>query len=403
MQYLPNLEEQAWLLTRLSELIAGRGKEPFLDTPIVEPTPEFFPDPWTFTHRGLDRLTRRLMRYAGLGQLDVRIGTYRERDAGPLVRTEHQDPSAAGVFLGIEEGCCVFAFNEKVPSDAEFMAGVMCHEVAHAYRAFHGLRGTSPEEEEEHLTDLTTVYLGFGILATNNSHRFRQRSWVSGGAEFSEWSRQSAGYLPPQAFAYLLATQMVARALPPRERRRLLKRLEGNQAVFVKAALKAVRRQERDILGVLRLAPDAGRDAPKRPVGILAPLPEYVAPEAEAGVHWGSEPARSNEGRPVFRLTRRRVGPGVGIGSLVGLVAGAVAAVLWRMPSLWATGLLLGGLVGACVGHLIRREICSDPGCEAVLTDDDRCPKCQGIIAGSIWRADDRLAAEEEWERRRKG
>src|SRR5262245_36267634 len=343
VQYLPTVEERAWLLTRLSELIARRGKEPFLDRPLVEPTPEFFPDPWTFNHRGLDRLTRRLMQYAGLGQLDVKVGTYTEFDASPRVSSEHhQTRGTAGVFLGIEKGCCAFALHEKAPGDAEYMAGVMCHEVAHAYRSFHGLAAAEPGGEEEHLTDLTSVYLGFGILATNNSFRFRSKSWLAGAMEHSEWSTQSTGYLPPQAFAYLLATQMVARGLRRRDRSRVLKRREGNQAVCTRASLKEVRRMESDIRGVLRLAPGAGRGSPSRSREILAPLPEYVGPQAEAAVGPATPPPPFNEGRPVFRLSKSRVGPGAGVGGLAGVGAGVVAAVLWTMPEMWSWGLLMG-------------------------------------------------------------
>src|SRR5262245_18505503 len=174
LQYLPAAEEQAWLFRAVVDLIAKRGHDQFVSMPIVEPTPKFFPDKWNYTPRGLDREIRRLMQYARLEDLDLELATFTQ---SPVSRVGDNDKRfcnwVAGAFLGIGGGKCRLAFNENAPADAEYMAGVMSHEVTHAYRAHHGLAGASSEEEL--LTDVTAVFLGFGILVANI--KFRVRSY----------------------------------------------------------------------------------------------------------------------------------------------------------------------------------------------------------------------------------
>src|SRR5205814_2701759 len=98
-----------------------------------------------------------------------------------------------------DSGCAHFAFNETAPSDPEHMAGVMAHEVAHAYRTFHQLADEAADRDrEEWLTDVTAAYLGFGVLVANNSYRYRTSGEQIGYRSYQTWSVGRAGYLSPQ-------------------------------------------------------------------------------------------------------------------------------------------------------------------------------------------------------------
>ena len=96
MRYLPTEDERRWLIDRLAGLLRNLGSEHFVSAAIVEPTPRFFPDRWSFSHEGLDRLVRRLMQYARLGDLDVEITTFVERL--PWERTGHK--RGGGIVAG---------------------------------------------------------------------------------------------------------------------------------------------------------------------------------------------------------------------------------------------------------------------------------------------------------------
>lgn len=275
LEYLPTGAEQKWLLENLAKLVGQRGYEPLVLHPIVEPTRRFFPE-----HRGdtlyvLDRTTRRLMQYAGLGQLLVQLEFFSDTQVreGVGVRPT-RCASAAALFSGIDRGRCRFGVNMEQSGDAEHLVGVMCHEVAHAYRAQHGLN-VPEEDEEELLTDLTTVYLGFGILSTNNSLRYRSHGELDGGAVSTTWGTSSTGYLPPQALSFLLAAQLAVRDASYMQRRAVLKHLETDQAAFTRTALRSLRRSCPDLQTILGIPGPAYRGLPREREQILGPLVPY--------------------------------------------------------------------------------------------------------------------------------
>jgi len=384
MEYLPTAEEQEWLVDGLSGILRDRGTRQFLSMPIVEATPRFFPDDWESPLHGVDRVVRRLMQYADLGSLKAQVDLF------------GGDDSVAGLFLGLKGGCCAFGFNANVPGDAEVMAGVMAHEVAHAYRAVHGLRDPDPTREEW-LTDITSVFLGFGILSANNSYRCRKSGSNIGYASSTTWSTQRVGYLSPQAFAYLLGIQWCARGLEDREIRRLLGQMETNQAAFVRATIDWIPSWPAENFKRLQFPDD---DAPSEQVPldeILKPLPKIVTWEQESTDP--IETVGSNAGRPVFRLGQSRALYRALLGFLIAFVP-SLAALRFGQPAL--AGLLAaGGLVAGCkVGSRERFDTCSDPGCDVVLVPGvETCPGCGGIVAGAIRTRDERLDAAEEFER----
>ena len=68
---------------------------------------------------------------------------------------------------------CLFGVDVEQLGDGLGVTATMAHEVAHAFRSRFGLALTDPEriDEEERLTDLTTIYLGAGVLTTNGIAR----------------------------------------------------------------------------------------------------------------------------------------------------------------------------------------------------------------------------------------
>jgi len=401
VEFLPTPDQQAWLIEALAEIIRNRGSRQFLSMPLLEPTPRFFPDPWSFSPEGLDRVVRRLMQYADLGELDVNVGTFSDPGLAVADRGFRHSRSVAGAFLGLREGCAYFAINDAAPADSSAMAGLMSHEVAHAYRAFHHLSDVSDPDEEEWLTDVTAAYLGFGILVANASYLYRK---APSGKRLSSYqtSVHQLGYLSPQAFAFLLAIQMEARGLGDRQEELLLKFLEANQSAFVKAAIASMADWSDETLGRLAFSAE-GVEIPQVSLEeIQVPLPEFevVAHDEEPPESTRTPPPGPNAGRPVFRLRQTRLQANSAVGLIAGIAVGASSAVLLHQPLLIAVIPILGFTVGAVRGQRKRYDVCSDRDCDSVLESDAQiCPGCGGLIAGSIRRRDDRLAAEEEFER----
>lgn len=268
--YLPPLLEQGRLIRDLRALIERRGLLPFVSAPLLEPRREHFPDHWRPDALGVERLALRLLSYAGLPELEAVVELYqgeravRSIDAGGNA-TAWSHKGAAAWFAGIDGGRRLFGAEASKLSVPDMLAGVMAHEVAHAFRHRHHLDGRERQVEEE-LTDLTTVYLGFGILTTNASYRYRAEGETMGGGTHTRWSHEGVGYLSSKAMSFLLAVQVVVRDLPAGERRRLGSLLETNQAAYFKAACDSL---ERDTL-IERL----GLPPPAQWPPVTAPAPQ---------------------------------------------------------------------------------------------------------------------------------
>lgn len=243
MELLPDEAEREALLDQLAKLILAAGPETFVAAPIVIPDDASFPDRWTPDEDGVRRLLRRVMAYAGLDALGIRLSVDRysattgiQVDAHGVLRETGYEGAAAW-FAGIDRrGECDFGVDLRGLEDPQALVGTLAHEVAHAYRHHEDLV-QRPSELEERLTDLTTVYLGFGVLTLNGSERHRSSA--------RGWSSAHAGYLSPQALAYLLAAQVIARG---EDAKRIARHLAANQAACFRAACEDLRRETRDAL-----------------------------------------------------------------------------------------------------------------------------------------------------------
>ncbi len=392
-------EERVWLIERSAELIAAAGWERYVRAPLVLPDEQSFPDAWTPDARGLRRLALRLLAYAGLDQLDVEIEVFEgekkiELDAYGIERvTGHE--GAAAWFAGIEEGVCLFGCEVDQLDDSIGVVGAMAHEVAHAFRRFHGLE-VEDRELEERLTDLTTVYLGFGVISTNAA--LRHRSFRPGGDLFGhQWSRNQLGYLPAAAMSFLLALWWFVRGDDGPGARRIKRELEVNQGAWFGGALGWLRKQPQDLGHSLGLPPKERWPRPLE-VGAIEVDLEERADEVEDD-ECEDEYEDDDESEPeiaegvVFRVRKRlpwQQSPSRLFNSALGVIAG------------WSSGSLLGGVGGTVVGLLIVvwgarwNDQCSDPPCSHQLGPGDTiCPGCRRRIVGEIAEPGERLNAEE--------
>ena len=288
----------------------------------------------------------------------------------------------------------MFGANATKLDSPDVLAGVMAHEVAHAFRHRHGLN-LRKREVEEPLTDLTTIYLGFGILTTNAAYRYRASGEMQGAYTRTQWSHESVGYLPPEAMSFLLACQVVARDLPAAEARRIGGLLETNQAAYFLEAWNALDRDE--LRERLKLPPpgtwpvvadprpqpfDTSDDPPP-------PDPVALALSASGG---------RNEGLPVFRVAQTdRTVP-----TLLGMAMGVPVALCFSQLS--------GGAAAAAfliTVYAVRKfggrayDRCSEPDCYQIVPPDAAlCPGCGGTVSGRISNSNERLAAREALEDR---
>lgn len=396
---LPSPEERDELLRALKGLVEARGHLPLVASHLLEPSPAYFPDAWRPDEDGAANVARRLLGYAGLGHLEVEVtageGTQEvdrshESTVGGTSESWHRAGSV-GWFSGIRDGVCSFGVDLASLGDAEGLVATMCHEVAHAYRRVHGLE-VEDRELEELLTDVTTVFLGFGILTTNGSYRYRQSGELLGTMTITRWSHERTGYLSPDSMSFLLAACVEARRLGGARTGHVEAVLEPNQAGAYRSARARLRKLDPPLVQALGLPRNARWPDP-------APLERLdrprSLPEAPAAAAPAPQP-RPNEGSPVFRVRRARTVQYGHAGVWVGLALGILAwrAGLATETIAWTVG--AGTVLGAFIGSRSLHFRCSDPQCARRLDRATRaCPGCGGEISGEIAHENERLEAEE--------
>ncbi len=362
---LPDRAERERLVIWLADLVDACGYEWFVRAPLIEPTERDFPDEWHPSAEGVAILAQRLFAYAGLTDLEAVVERF-EDDApqkgllglGLEMRVEHS--GAAAWFAGIEGKRCYFGVNESQLGDADGVVAAMAHEVAHAFRRVNELE-VEDRDLEEKLTDLTTVYLGFGVLTTNAAYRYR----ASGDWKSTQWSHQKLGYLGPLAMAFLLAAHARTRRTTAAEARRIEKLLEPTQADAFRAAFDMLATDELDAR--LEIPDESEWPAPierKRAVTIAMAMPE-----------------RWNAGREVPRLRRSLAGPLCMAGVVVGI---GLVPLLDRLDigngAVWLAAVLGTPLVAFFAGDSFVRVTCGDPRCGArIPRHAEECPRCGGV------------------------
>lgn len=395
---LPPLEERRFVLEQLAGLVRARGYEHLILAPLLRPDERYFPDPWAGGEASVRRVTRRLLVYADLPDFDVEVKLYDDAEVGgPVTRA---GAGAPAWFFRLQNGTLAVAARVSALRDPLVLVPALARAVAEGWRVHHGLT-VKDTVTEQRLVDLTTIFLGFGVLTTDAT--VRHSAQRTGGFRLSR-SKSILGVLPPQSMAFALAVQAVARQMDTRDVKALRRELQPNQAGFFTAALEVLRVREPSVSEVLALPPkDSWAQAPALE-SLTAPFEddELEAPESRRDEDRGV--VGMNEGRPVFRVERSKA---TRLAKIFGLPVAMLGMLAGRMQMgvelpMWQVGIAAASLaiLGLVVGRFLPDRRCSEPKCgQALGPSDEACPRCHGKIVGSIGHPKERLAAEEAWRR----
>ncbi|MCX4242073.1 hypothetical protein [Paraliomyxa miuraensis] len=391
---LPPPPAREWLLSQLAELVRARGAGPLVAAPLVEPIPEYFPDPWAGGEPSVRRLARRLLRYAGIEDVPVAVTVL---DEGNAIAS-----GTSGVsFEGLKKGTLEFAVQAAAMRDPMIVVPAMARAVAEAYRRVHRLP-TGDGAPHQRMVDVTAVYLGFGLLTANAALRIGGSG--GGWGRRGNRTRTRLGVLDPQSVGFLLAAQLHVRGLSDKQHRAVLRKLEANPAGFVRAAEPVLAHLEPSLAERLGLPP-RGQWPPAPDLDVLTgPFEdedvedEPTKPEERKDEDRGVQ--GMNAGKPVFRVERSKAlrlakmlaMPTVMLGMLAGRMQIGVDFPMWQA----GVAAVVLGVLGLSVGRMIPDRRCSEPKCGTALDPDmEVCPLCGGTIAGVIGHPRERLAAEE--------
>lgn len=406
----PSDEEREALLDALGEVIHARGADFFLTAPLRTATPRDFPDEWAPDVEGVRLMALRLMRHAGLDGLDAEVIEQIDEDeevgvegppsVGGQDRSFHREGAVAW-FMGIEDGIALFGIEPSQLSDAEQLAGTVAHEVAHAYRRHHALV-VEDRDLEEQLTDLTTVYLGFGVLTANAADRYRSSGGLDGAQIVTQWRRQQSGYLSAATMSFLLAAQVAVRAGGRAERRQVKAALELNQGAAFSEALGWLDDRIQAVRERLCVPPDpppvrARDDAEARPMALeRRPVLDGPGTSPSSGEEADAR-SRRNAGEPIFGVARS--GMELVPAGLAGLVAGAAVGMFTGNG--WA--LLVLPLACAAIQRWGFGLYCT--GCDHRFggSSPDTCPGCGGVLVRTLAHRGELSEAEERYWAERPG
>ncbi|MGK6353478.1 hypothetical protein [Parapedobacter sp. DT-150] len=164
----------------------------------VTPTPEHFPVEFTGSEADAHRILGIVCGQMGIPIGNIELYFFDPPPAvdGIMLASEETD-TPEGIYYQSEDGKQTIELNSQQLPDFTSLVATIAHEVAHIKLLTLG----DPEEDEEHLTDLTAIYFGFGIFIGNSAFKFNQ--WQDGSHQ--GWSFKRSGYLPEQVIAYAMA------------------------------------------------------------------------------------------------------------------------------------------------------------------------------------------------------
>ncbi len=196
-------DERGWVdegFDRLSRLL---GRKRMLDCAVVQPTDEFFPDPYDETEAALERLFRRVCGFMDVDRMRVEFAVIPDSDelVELLPEYRHASNDVAGLHFGqSSDELPLIGIKASLVKDPLAAVGTMAHELGHVILLGGGHLSRDTEDMEP-MTDLVTVFLGLGIFTANASRRFRKFQ----DDRKHGWSMSRIGYLPEVVFGYALA------------------------------------------------------------------------------------------------------------------------------------------------------------------------------------------------------
>lgn len=197
------------------------GEERLLNTTVILPSVQFFPEGWDASEECMEALVNRVCGYMGVPREDIELNLFRDpgeemardlRQQAPHFKGA-QDYEGAGYYGGQgDDERYRISLKISHRNDPISVIATVAHELSHVLLLGEGrLKRDHPQMEP--ITDLATVFCGLGIFSANSAIRFRH---VADGT-WRGWSINRLGYTSEEAYGYALAVfaRMRGEAKPP--------------------------------------------------------------------------------------------------------------------------------------------------------------------------------------------
>lgn len=429
------------------------GEGPLVSSVLVTPAAEYFPESWRPDRASVRRVLARLLSYLSCSEYEISIFVVDENpdvshepaqtspnsgsqsggppgsppgsqsgSGGPASQGEISARAASiaarggsqaippQMESGLELSAWLSAYDREKRTlkcsvlyqgmaSRDLMLLSLARVAAHVAAIEAGL--LQAREHTRAMIDTAAVYLGLGILVAHASHLHHRSS--------SRSRYLQLGALDPNQATWSLALFCRARRLSPKAGRVVAKNLPPNQGQAFSQHLAALQSPPAEVETWLSALPAPGQwPAPRDAVAMVAQGKSAVA-QSDA---WQSDDdpddkeikdrgiVGKNKGQTVF-MVRRSIAPrvlkfGVGLLFLGQMLMRGEGSMTVDTTLYFGIGIPLV-LAAAGVAMFIKERRCSDPKCDARLSDDmSECPRCGGSIGGVIKHPKQRLEALEE-------
>jgi hypothetical protein len=201
---------QAWIETSITWFVREFGRDPAL-RPIVLPRPDLRSADYTGTPKQINDVVAWVCGLMEIDRSELTVELFDREGEDPPAREGRR---AVGHYY-VEDGRAVIGLDVTEASDAAYLIAVIAHELCHV-RLLGEERITNERKDHERLTDLLTVYFGFGVFSTNAALRFGETTRgfsvqplgdlderTLNAARHDDYSR--LGYLTEREFGYAMA------------------------------------------------------------------------------------------------------------------------------------------------------------------------------------------------------
>lgn len=188
---------------------------------LVLPKPGYFPNDGETGHPLAERIFDQVKAYAQIDWPVRLVQRPANRKPSRSMFEVTQGRSILGTFQASLDNIPEISYAANLLEDPISLVATLAHEVGHLIVHSAPAIPICDTDEMEFLTDLTAVYLGFGIFLANSS--FTTDAWRDDAMGTQGWRTQRQGYLPEPDLVFATALFIVTKDLDPAEARACLK------------------------------------------------------------------------------------------------------------------------------------------------------------------------------------
>jgi hypothetical protein len=194
-----------WQFNCFDWLLKEYGADlPITQRRLILPKPGFFATDGEKDHALAERLFSSVKNYAGMDDWPVTLNADAPSPDYALGSYQPQPMKhALGTFSVGSDRKVEITYQPKLLSNPQQLIATFAHELAHYALSTATSKPPCDDDEMEFLTDITAVYLGFGVFLANNVLNVANVHDLGGGG--TAWSYGRAGYLPENDLVHATA------------------------------------------------------------------------------------------------------------------------------------------------------------------------------------------------------